>query len=444
MPTNILRVGIDDTDSSLGMCTTYLGFKMVGRLKKRGAKFSSYPRLVRFNPNIPWKTRGNGAVGIEFSTDDVKGDIECITRMIEKNADVKNGANPAAVFCTGDVPKSIRQLGNLAMWRLVRRADAKNIVCNANLKSFHLGNGQGLVGAACVMGYDFGHDSTLEMLSYRKPHMFGRHRSIDENKVKHMQQKTAPMTFSSYDETRRRVMIAPHGPDPVLYGIRGEDAHSILAASSMVKTREKSAGYMIFQSNQGTASHLGHKLDVSSLEPYMAGTVSGVVYDAPRMLRGGHIIFKVQTADGSIPCAVYKESGMTVALLHLVAKDKVTVGGGIRPASRSRPRVLNVEFVRIHHLKTIYEKINPTCLNCHKNMKSKGSRQGFKCIKCGDRATSKKTKQVIRTLQTGMYLPDISAQRHLTRPAQRQKRTNIPRFRESFRWFYEFQKNSGE
>ena len=389
---------------------------------------------MRFNPNIPWKTRGNGAVGLTFLTDDARGDIEFITRMVEKNADVKNGANPAAVFCTGTIPESVRRLGSLAMWRLVKRVDARKIVREPKLKSFYMGNGQGLVGAAGVIGYDFGSDSTLEMLSYRRSSMFGLKRHIDGDRVRHMQQKTAPDTFSSYDEERDHVMIAPRGPDPVLYGIRGESARSVIAASTMIKTGEKSAGYMIFQSNQGTARHLDHKLDASSLEPYMAGTISGSVCNIPQTLRGGHIIFKVQTASGIVQCAVYKESGMGGALCNLAIGDEVTVGGGVRPASKSRPRALNAEFVHVRCLKTVYQKRNPHCMHCSKNMKSKGSGQHYECVKCGRRAVSKKTVKITRMLHTGMYL----AQRHLTRPVQRKKRTNVPVFAGSSKWFCEF------
>ena len=438
MSTTVLSVGIDDTDSPLGMCTTYLGFKIVGKLRKKGVKFSSYPRLVRFNPNIPWKTRGNGAVGLTFLTNDAKEDIEYITHMVEKNADVKNGANPAAVFCTGTIPESVRRLGSLAMWRLVKRIDARKLVREAKLESFHMGNSQGLVGAAGVIGYDFGSDSTLEMLSYRKPSMFGLKRNIDEEGVKRMQQKTSPDTFSSYDEKRDHVMISPRGPDPVLYGIRGESARSVIAASMMIKTGEKSAGYMIFQSNQGTSRHLDHKLDASSLEPYMAGTISGSISKTPQTLQGGHVIFNVLTANGSVPCAVYKESGMGGALCNLAIGDEVTVGGGIRPASKSRPRTMNVEFVRVRGLKIVHEQRNPHCIKCHKNMKSKGSGQHYECIKCGRSAISKETIRVARALHLGAYLPVVSAQRHLTRPAQRKKRTNIPVFVRSSRWFCEF------
>ena len=275
---------------------------------------------------------------------------------------------PAAVFCTGTIPESVRRLGSLAMWRLVKRIDARKLVREAKLESFHMGNSQGLVGAAGVIGYDFGSDSTLEMLSYRKPSMFGLKRNIDEEGVKRMQQKTSPDTFSSYDEKRDHVMISPRGPDPVLYGIRGESARSVIAASMMIKTGEKSAGYMIFQSNQGTSRHLDHKLDASSLEPYMAGTISGSISKTPQTLQGGHVIFNVLTANGSVPCAVYKESGMGGALCNLAIGDEVTVGGGIRPASKSRPRTMNVEFVRVRGLKIVHEQRNPHCIKCHKTI----------------------------------------------------------------------------
>ena len=68
MSKQILHIGIDDTDSPKGMCTTFLAYKIVNRLKKENVDFLDFPNLVRFNPNIPCKTRGNGAVGLKIST----------------------------------------------------------------------------------------------------------------------------------------------------------------------------------------------------------------------------------------------------------------------------------------------------------------------------------------------------------------------------------------
>ena len=55
-----LNIGIDDTDSIEGMCTTYLG----ALLKDELSKFSSVleSRLVWLNTNIEFKTRGNAGV----------------------------------------------------------------------------------------------------------------------------------------------------------------------------------------------------------------------------------------------------------------------------------------------------------------------------------------------------------------------------------------------
>jgi len=64
----ILHIGIDDTDSPKGMCTTFLSYKIVKFLEKQEIQFMDFPSLIRFNPNIPWKTRGNGAVRLTIKT----------------------------------------------------------------------------------------------------------------------------------------------------------------------------------------------------------------------------------------------------------------------------------------------------------------------------------------------------------------------------------------
>ena len=61
----ILWVGVDDTDSLQGMCTTFLATEIIRDLTE-DFDLIGYPRLVRLNPNIPWKTRGNGAVCLRF------------------------------------------------------------------------------------------------------------------------------------------------------------------------------------------------------------------------------------------------------------------------------------------------------------------------------------------------------------------------------------------
>src|SRR3989442_11950354 len=61
----VLWIGVDDTDSLRGMCTTFLAAELVHDLTE-DRDLIGYPRLVRLNPTIPWKTRGNGAVCLRF------------------------------------------------------------------------------------------------------------------------------------------------------------------------------------------------------------------------------------------------------------------------------------------------------------------------------------------------------------------------------------------
>jgi len=65
---SVLNIGFDDTDSPTGMCTTFLAYKIVDLLQKQKTEFLDFPKLIRFNPNIPWKTRGNGAVSLKIKT----------------------------------------------------------------------------------------------------------------------------------------------------------------------------------------------------------------------------------------------------------------------------------------------------------------------------------------------------------------------------------------
>src|SRR3989442_11452892 len=70
----VLWIGIDDTDSLQGMCTTFLATEIVRDLTQ-DFDLIGYPRLVRLNPNMPWKTRGNGAVCIRIGEGEGPGSI---------------------------------------------------------------------------------------------------------------------------------------------------------------------------------------------------------------------------------------------------------------------------------------------------------------------------------------------------------------------------------
>ena len=251
----ILHIGFDDTDSPKAMCTTYLAYKIVDYLKKELVEFLDYPYLIRFNPNIPWKTRGNGAVALSIKTNKPEKIKRKVKQLVTKYSDTQGGANPGLVFYEKNtIPDNFSEFSQLALWRLINRNHAKYFAHKNRLETLSLGNGQGLVGAIGAIGYKF-EDHTYEVLSYRQKSQIGKIRKIDKESVKIMQEKTYPITFSSFDHKKNRVLITPHGPDPVFFGLRGENMESVLYASKMIRTQEKLQGYMAFKTNQGTGDH---------------------------------------------------------------------------------------------------------------------------------------------------------------------------------------------
>ena len=439
MSKQILHIGIDDTDSPKGMCTTFLAYKIINRLKKENVDFLDFPNLVRFNPNIPWKTRGNGAVGIKISTSNPKKIKNLVKKFVKQYSDVKNGANPGLVFCQDEkIPNEFSKLSSDAMWKLIHRNEAKKILSKHNLDFFYLGNGQGLVGATSVLGYNF-EDETYELLSYRKSSQFGKKRILDKSKVKKMQEKTYPNTFNSFDSNKNKILLMPHGPDPVFYGVRGEDSMTLISASKMIQPKEKLAGYLIFKSNQGTGDHLKNEIDVNNFLPYTSGTLQGVVTKKPTVTKGGHVFFSIIVDNIKINCAVYKPTRITDVAKELIIGDILKVGGGIRKATKTHPRILNLEFIQIIKLEKKSKLINPFCNDCQKHMKSKGKNQGFQCVRCKKTSEHKNRQFITRSVKEQIYIPDVSAHRHLTKPAQRMKqKPKSEKFNPNSSWITNF------
>src|SRR5512136_2645507 len=64
-------IGIDDTDSERGLCTTYLAAVLMERLRPLG-EVVDRPRLIRLNPCARYKTRGNAALAFQLESDRVE------------------------------------------------------------------------------------------------------------------------------------------------------------------------------------------------------------------------------------------------------------------------------------------------------------------------------------------------------------------------------------
>ena len=94
-----IHLGLDDTDSDDGMCTTYLITLILEELLKEKIKVLDYPNLIRLNPNIPWRTRGNASLCLRLETNNPKRIFNIAKKIMIKNSESKrNKANSGLVM----------------------------------------------------------------------------------------------------------------------------------------------------------------------------------------------------------------------------------------------------------------------------------------------------------------------------------------------------------
>ena len=101
---------------------------------------------------------------------------------------------------------------------------------------------------------------------------------------------------------------------------------------------------------------------------------------------------------------MYKETGISTIASNLIIGDEISIGGGVRKASKNFPRIINLEFIKIINLKKNLSKSNPMCKKCNKKMKSKGQNQGFQCIRCGKKSSNKITIEIPRKIKKQLYV----------------------------------------
>jgi tRNA(Ile2)-agmatinylcytidine synthase len=433
-------LAFDDTDSPEGMCTTYLAALVIEELSDYD--LIGLPRLVRLNPNIPWKTRGNAAICLAFGSGrgqsrvcgDLSGaQLKCYSdggqcdpedlvrrtaKVLERVARFECGmTNPGIVASSRRPPPSL-------YWRAVREIvplrDVESILSGSGAVLKKYKEGRGVIGAAAAMSWR-PRDRTWEVISYRSPSMFGKPRDIDPKSVIAMDKATR-MTFNNYDYENNHIAIAPGSPCPILFGIRGDSADELLKARSMIRG-ERPDKWLLFLTNQATEDHMVDR-KIATLMPRDSARIRARVVSNPVTIPGKHVILRV--SDGSeIDAAFYEPSrGFRDVARALIPGDEVILSGSVRET----PRSLNVEKMQVRHLVEDIRKVrNPICKACGKSMGSMGSGQGYRCKKCGAKAPASKAsfRSFHRVIKTGWYEPPVASRRHLHKPIRRMSRFDI-------------------
>jgi len=423
MNDKIMHVGIDDTDSTRKGCTTYVAALLVEKLTRLGASFIDYPNLIRLNPNVPWKTRGNGALSLRIRYNENLEDKikETTTSTVEEHADLEfRGTDPGIVFFKrAKIPKLVNDFAKSAITGIVNLKDAMKLLKRFHSEAVGFKNGRGIIGGLAAVGETLQGDHTYEVLAYRVPENYGLKRQVDEASIFEMDKATAPYTFNNVDTEKHRIIITPRGPDPILFGIRGETPKTVVQAFTMVKPLEPVERWVIFRTNQGTDAHLKRVKTLSEIKPYHPIIAKGTVASDPKIIPRRHVIFSIKDENSQVDCAAYEPTGSLHKIANkLILEDRIEVSGGVRPSSLNRPLTINLEKIRIMSLAPAILYQNPVCPNCGKRLKSMGKDKGYRCDKCRSRYANlrKVETRTKREIRTGVYITSTRSQRHVTKP----------------------------
>ncbi|MBN1323737.1 MAG: DUF1743 domain-containing protein [Methanotrichaceae archaeon] len=402
----MLTIGIDDTDSERSLCTTYLAAVLMERLGAVG-EVEDLPRLVRLNPCAPFKTRGNAAVAFALRSDRTEEVEEiALQTLIELSDLAGENTNPGLVVAETVTPE-MRGFYRRAVTEILEIDEARKMLQEHGIWHRGFKKGRGLIGALAAVGSAF-EDHTFELIHYRYRDRWGTPRSIDEPSVWRADSQTYPGTWDTVDMGSRRVVFSPHSPDPILFGIRGEDIGAIEMAASIIES-EPAERRVLYITNQGTDSQMlpGEMGDLCDDRSYR---LRGTVASNPCAIAGGHLFFDLASNGARLECAAFEPTkGFRDIVKRLMPGDLLEVYGAVRGGA------LNLEKMEVIALAERLEWNAPVCPTCKRRMKSAGKEQGYRCRRCRT-SGERESRALPREIETGLYEVPPSARRHLTKP----------------------------
>ncbi|WP_336001338.1 tRNA(Ile)(2)-agmatinylcytidine synthase [Halorientalis halophila] len=423
-------VGLDDTDSrTRGMCSTYAAARLADRVRDVGGRVERL-LLVRLNPAVEHKTRGNAALAVHCDLP-VDQAFELATELVDEVAETADDRTNPGVVATGD------DLGARPEWlaALPRRAireildpeiDVRAPLVDGGYRHRGWGNGRGLVGASAAAGAWAGLgelesgpvaspvDWTYERLTYRERDRWGSDREVDRDAVFEVANEYYPRIWDTVDRGEGEAVCVPNTPGPVLYGIRGDDRAAVEAAAEAIES-EPVARAVTFVTNQGTDQHL-QTVEPGEIEANRAVRVTGEVIEDPETREGGHVFATLGFPDGeegSLPCVAFEPTKrFRDRVRALRAGDRVTACGEVSDGT------LKLEKFAVRDLRRT-EPATPECPDCGRRMESAGADAGYRCRDCRTSADGKVERPIERDLEAGWYEVPPCARRHIAKPLVR-------------------------
>ena len=422
-----MYVAIDDTDSRSSMCTTFLLTEIIER---SGLDLIGIPSLVRLNPSIPYKTRGNGALSARlgrgrgrsrrigrFGNHDVmafeQGDEAMEPGELLDLADDAvhdlavlddDNTNPGIVVSSGKLDEEF-------YWRAVRDVleirEAEDFLSRSGCQYRKIKSGRGIIGAAAALSWP-AEKRTYELIAYRYP----RGESIQQSRKFSLAQQADQIsgTFNNVDRENNYPAIFPRDRTPVIFGIRGRDPEALLTEGfDMVESWGlKQDRLLMYQSNQATDDHIIYgAAALSEMRSYM---IRCRIASMPTVKMGSHYFVAATWNGQEIKLAAFEPTKQFRKVVgSLRPGDEVTAYGTYQEGA------MNLEKIEINSLSSVYARSPPVCKDCGRKMKSHG-RRDFRCHYCGSKTEMPAYTQIPRDIRTGPYDVPVIARRHLSRP----------------------------
>lgn len=420
-----MMIGVDDTDSPDGGCTTYLMTRIV---EESGLDLIGFPRLVRLNPNVEHCTRGNAALSVTLGRGEGKpavigrlgnadlvsypygedsGDHSKILRMAEEivRAYMEDdpNTNPGIVTVSRRLPE---ELYRKAVTSFVKMDEVVSILKANGAKYLGLGNGRGIIGASAALSWPE-ERYTYELISYRYPY------ATTEKKLRmkiSMGIEVDGGAFDSYDRESGRTCMFPMSRTPVMFGMRGKYWKDLL---ELKRKRIDPEGlseerFVIFKTNQATDDHI-----IEEPEEILDGhsySITGFITEDPWVIRGGHYFATMKGRPGRIKIAAFEPTKSFRNIFRNLRKgDYVRVFGSFNSGS------LHLEKLELISTSMIYSRKNPVCKKCNIPTKNHG-RSDFRCPTCGTVYVMPDYLRLDRSIYPGKYDVPAGARRHLTKP----------------------------
>ncbi|GAB7011827.1 TiaS agmantine-binding domain-containing protein [Halolamina salina] len=412
-------IGVDDTDSRRrGMCTTYLAARIAERIAAAGGHVDER-LLIRLNPAVERKTRGNAALAIHTDLDaDRAADIaRDELEPLAETDDPRTSPGLVVADCEADeVPDAVRQFARDAVREMHDLDDALALADDAGFHTEGWAGGHGRIGALAAVGAAGAFSEwTYELIAYREFERCGTPREVDEETLFAAADDAYPDAWDTVDRGEGEAVCVPSAPGPILYGLRGDDPDALRGMAARIDSEpvERTA---LFRTNQGTDAHLRDAAvdDLADLEDGRAYRVDCVVAGEPETREGGHVFVPIRGESGdSIAAAAFEPTKrFRDRVRALRPGDELTVCGEVSAGT------LKLEKFAVRALNRT-ELTTPICPDCGNTMESAGRDQGYRCRDCGTSAPGRVEVAVDRELERGWYEVPPCARRHVAKPLVR-------------------------